>query len=480
VTSTLDRPLRPEDSGPGHTSAYTVHRSGPWLSRALRSRGIRLSPHWPFTALVGFFPVWWALGLGSFALIIFSIPMAWQLRRMRPLQVPRGFAFWLCFLAAVLISGLMLGKTAPDTLPHGAATQLIAYTLRLCNYVAAAVLLLYVVNTRRRGLTDRRIVGCLATLFAVAVAGGLLGLLDPGFNFTSPFERLLPDVLSSNGYVRVLVHPAAAQNQDVLGFSAPRPKAPFEYTNTWGNVIGLLVVWFAVWAVRARARGRVLAVAMIGVALIPIVNSLNRGLWVGLGLALLLLAVRLAMSGRLATVIALAAAVSTLAVVFTASPLATVVQERLNHGHSNDIRSNLAEAAVKGAVESPVVGWGTTREVRGSYQSIAVGTTSGCARCGNADIGSTGHFWLTIFAQGFVGMALYLGFFLSALWFYRGQRTAVGIGAQMTILMSFWFMFVYSAVGWPLALQMIAVGLLWRQKQPEPAAAPPAAARASA
>jgi len=461
--------MRPSDSGPGHTSARTVHRSGPWLSRALRSRGIRLPVHWPFTALVAFFPIWWALGLGSFAIIGFSLPMLLQLRRARPLRVPRGFAFWLCFLAAVLVSGLMLGRTAPDTLPHGAATQLIAYSLRFLNYVAATVLLLYVMNMRGRGLTDRRIVGCLATFFIVAVAGGLLGLAAPGFNFTSPFEWLLPHRLAENSYVRVLVHPAAAQNQDVLGFTAARPKAPFEYTNTWGNVIGLLTVWFAVWAVRARGRGRVVAVIVLCIALVPIVNSLNRGLWVGLGLGLLLLAVRLAMSGKLVTVIGLAAAVSTLAVVVLASPLATVVQERINHGHSNDIRTNLAEAAFKGATESPVIGWGTTREVRGSYQSIAVGTTSGCARCGNADIGSTGHFWLTIFAQGFVGMALYLGFFLSVLWFYRGQRTAIGIGAQMTIIMSLWFMFVYSAVGWPLALQMIAVGVLWRQKQPQPA-----------
>jgi polysaccharide biosynthesis protein PslJ len=470
VTSTLDRPsLGPSDSGPGHTSARSVHRSGPWLSRALRSRGIRLPAHWPFTALVAFFPIWWALGLGSFAIIGFSLPMALQLRRARPLRVPRGFAFWLCFLAAVLVSGLMLGKTAPDTLPHAATSQLVAYVLRFVNYIAATVLLLYVVNMRGRGLTDRRIVGCLATFFIVAVAGGLLGLAAPGFSFTSPFEWLLPQTLADNGYVRVLVHPAAAQNQDVLGFTAPRPKAPFEYTNTWGNVIGLLIVWFTVWAVRARGRGRVFAVIMLCIALVPIVNSLNRGLWVGVGLGLLLLAVRLAMSGKLATVIGLAAAVSTLAVVVMASPLATVVQERLNHGHSNDIRSNLAEAAFKGAAESPVIGWGTTREVRGSYQSIAVGTTSGCARCGNADIGSTGHFWLTIFAQGFVGEALYLGFFLSVLWFYRGQRTAIGIGAQITIIMSLWFMFVYSAVGWPLALQMIAVGVLWRQKQPQPA-----------
>ena len=236
--------MRPSDSGPGHTSARTVHRSGPWLSRALRSRGIRLPVHWPFTALVAFFPIWWVLGLGSFAIIGFSLPMLLQLRRARPLRVPRGFAFWLCFLAAVLVSGLMLGRTAPDTLPHGAATQLIAYSLRFLNYVAATVLLLYVMNMRGRGLTDRRIVGCLATFFIVAVAGGLLGLAAPGFNFTSPFEWLLPHRLAENSYVRVLVHPAAAQNQDVLGFTAARPKAPFEYTNTWGNVIGLLIVWF--------------------------------------------------------------------------------------------------------------------------------------------------------------------------------------------------------------------------------------------
>jgi polysaccharide biosynthesis protein PslJ len=470
MTSTLDRPsLGPSDSGPGHTSARSVHRSGPWLSRALRSRGIRLPAHWPFTALVAFFPVWWALGLGSFAIIGFSLPMALQLRRARPLRVPRGFAFWLCFLAAVVVSGLMLGTTAPETLPHAATSQLVAYVLRFFNYLAATVLLLYVLNMRGRGLTDRRIVGCLAAFFIVTVAGGLLGLVAPRFNFTSPFEWLLPHGLAENGYVQVLVHPAAAQIQDLLGFTAARPKAPFEYTNTWGNVIGLLIVWFAVWAVRARGRGRLFAVIALCVALVPIVDSLNRGLWVGLGVGLLLLAVRLAMSGKLATVIGLAAVVCTLAVVVAASPLATVVQERLTHGHSNDIRSNLAAAAFKGATESPVIGWGTTRQVLGSYQSIAVGTSSGCARCGNADIGSTGHFWLTIFAQGFVGMALYLGFFLSVLWFYRGQRTAIGIGAQMTIIMSLWFMFVYSAVGWPLALQMIAVGVLWRQKQPEPA-----------
>jgi hypothetical protein len=464
MTSTLDPTLRP-----GRTTSREVHRTGPWLSRAFGSTGIRVQEYWPFTALVAFFPVWWVLGLGSFAVIIFAVPMMLQLRKMERLRVPRGFGLWLCFLLAVIVSGLMLGRTAPDTLPHGGASQLIAFTIRWLNYAAAAVLAIYVINMRGRGLTDRKIVGYLTTLFVVTVAGGLLGLLAPSFNFTSPFEALLPRGLRSNAYVRVLVHPGAAQNQDVLGFTAPRPKAPFEYTNSWGNVIGLLLIWLLVWAILARTRGRLLAAGLFAVALVPIVQSLNRGLWIGIGFAVLLLAIRLAMSGRVATVIGLAAVASTLAVAFLASPLATVVQERLTHGHSNSIRSNLAHAAIDGAKESPIVGWGTTREVRGSSQSIAVGSSASCNSCGNADIGSTGQFWLTIFAQGFLGVGLYIGFFLAVLWFYRGQRTAIGIGAQATILISLWFMFVYSATSWPLAIQMIAVGLLWRQKQPEPA-----------
>lgn len=470
MTRTLDPPaLRRGDTRPGHTSSRDVGRSGPWLSRALRSTGIRLPSYWPFAALVAFFPVWWMLGLGSFAVIIFSIPMAWQLRRMERVRVPRGFGLWLCFLLTVIVSSLMLGKTAPDTLPHAASSQLIAFSLRFFNYVAAAVLMLYVINMRGRGLTDRRIVGYLMALFAATVGGGLLGLLVPSFNFTSPVEMVLPPGLRSNAYVRVLVHPAAAQNQDVLGFTAPRPKAPFEYTNSWGNVIGVLVVWLVVWAVLHRTRGRLIAAVVLSAALIPIVNSLNRGLWVGLGIAVLLLAARLAMSGRVATVIGLAAVAGTLAVLFTASPLATVVQERLAHGHSNDIRSSLAHAALQGGKESPIVGWGTTREIRGSSQSIAVGSTASCNTCGNADIGSTGQFWLTIYAHGILGVALYIGFFLAVLWFYRGQHTVIGIGAQITILVSMWFLFVYTATSWPLALEMIAVGLLWRQKHPEPA-----------
>ena len=63
---------------------------------------------------------------------------------------------------------------------------------------------------------------------------------------------------------------------------------------------------------------------------------------------------------------------------FTVTPLKSVVDARLSHGQSNSIRQNLNAAAFDAAVRSPIVGWGTTRSVLGSPESIAIGKTSSC------------------------------------------------------------------------------------------------------
>ena len=465
MTALVDAPV-PGRPAAGH-GRFRRGRTGPWLGRALRRGGEGWPEHWPFTAMVMAFPLWWAIGFGPIAVTVFATVMAWKMRRMRPIRVPRGFGLWLMFLLTVLVSGLMLGKTAPNTLPDPVKGQLLGYSLRFASYIASAVVLLFVGNLGERKLPEKLILRSLLVLFGVTVAGGLLGMAAPDLQFTTPLGYLLPHGIAANDYARLLTHPAAAQVQDVLGYATPRPKAPYEYTNMWGNVIGLLLVWFLAWASRDRLR-RLIALPVVAVAAVPIVFSLNRGLWIGLALALLVYTLRLLVTGRLFAVVGVATVALVAAVAITASPLGAVFQERLQAGHSNDIRANLAEAAYHGAQASPIVGWGTQRNVRGSFQSIAIGDSAGCeGRCGNAGIGSTGAFWLVMFAHGFVGITLYVGFFLAVLWFYRRDRTATGIAAQITVVMSLWFIYVYSSPGWPLTLAMIAVAVLWRHSTRE-------------
>ena len=161
------------------------------------------------------------------------------------------------------------------------------------------VILLYLGNLRESELPRLRTIRMLGVFFVVAVAGGWLGTLLPYFQFSSPLELLLPGGMRSNLYVQSLVHPAAAQIQDVLGYSAPRPKAPFDYTNSWGNNVVVLGIWFvAGWVAHGGTARRIAAAVLVCLAAVPVVYSLNRGVWMGLGLAVAYVAIRMALRGR--------------------------------------------------------------------------------------------------------------------------------------------------------------------------------------
>jgi hypothetical protein len=72
-------------------------------------------------ALLGLYPLWWLLGLGAFAFIVFAVPMAVDLGRRRRLTVPRGFGFWLLFLLWAVGSLLMFPLSPPNTIAGSAA-----------------------------------------------------------------------------------------------------------------------------------------------------------------------------------------------------------------------------------------------------------------------------------------------------------------------------------------------------------------------
>jgi len=434
---------------------------------ATGSAGSRwFGPAWPISVLLLGFPLWWLLGVSSFVLIMVAVPMAIRLVRMKKVFVPPAFGWWLLFLVCVALSSVMLGVSAPGTLPSSFIGKLPGYTLRTLNYLAATIAMLYVINTSERELSTRRLVRMQGVFFVVVVVGGLVGTFLYKVEFTSPLELVLPSSLTSHRFAQALVHPSVAQVQGVLGYESPRPTAPFAYTNIWGNNLSLLMVWFVVanW-VWGGLRRRVFCGAVLAASVVPIVYSLNRGLWIGLLVALVYVGVRNALHGRIHVLFVFAVVTCGVMVAIVASPLYDVIQERLLHPHSNMARENTSTAAVRAAVSSPVLGYGSTRTVVGSAQTIAVGRSATCPQCGNAAIGGAGQLWLLLVAQGFLGVILYVGFFLRTMWTYRRDRSPVAVGAILVIGLGVVYLTVYGAAGTPLALYMLAVALLWRQRR---------------
>jgi len=436
--------------------------SGPprrWLAR---------HPAWPVTALLAGYPLWWALGLADFMFALLAIPMAagmyaWKVRQHRSIRLPPGFGLWLLFLVVMLAGAAMLTLTAPDTVRSEVSHRVISFVNRAADYGGVTILLLYAGNLTERELSRRRLAWLLGLLAVYTAAGGMAGVLDPSFQFNSPALRLLPHSVQANSFIQASMHPGFAQLQNVIGVIQGRPKAPFDYTNAWGNCLSLLLGWLVVgWWVYGTRKQRVITVIVLVTAIVPLVYSLDRGVWIGLGFAICYIAVRMAARGKVALLGAVFAGLTLAGIVILASPLQHIVGQRLSHGKSNTIRASLSTVAVEDARSSPIIGYGDTRQQRGSPHSIAVGPTTNCQLCGQYAVGSNGQLWLLLVCSGFVGAALYVGFFGYAVWRYRRDTTPYGLAGTLALLLPFLYMFTYVAVVAPLALTMLSYALLWR------------------
>ncbi|HEX3823808.1 MAG TPA: hypothetical protein VHV79_05020 [Mycobacteriales bacterium] len=453
----------------------TLPRARPTTTSIRRPR-LRLGPGWPLWGALVLYPLWWALGLGAFEFILFAIPMSWMLLKHRPIKLPPGIWIWVAFLIWNVVSLVMLPAHAPGTLDGSLSGRALSLALRMIQLATATVFLLYIVNLTKEELPPRRILKWMSVLFLVTVAGGLLALAKPHFEFTSPMELLLPHHIATNTYVNTLVHPAAAQVQDVLGFEAPRPAAPWGYTNLWGNNLSLLLIWFCVYMWEPKVlRSHVRLALVLLVALIPVVYSLNRGLWFGVIASIAFIILRLARRGDVRATLITVSAIAVGAILFLATPLNHVVEQRASHGRSNSIRAFVDDASFRGAVDSPLIGWGDSRKVIGSSQSIAVGPSEACPLCGGVNVGSAGEIWLVMFSQGLLGAAMYAGFFAVAWWRLRFDTSLIGAGARLITILTVFYTFFYNNLPTGLMISMLSIGIASRNLlPPAPTPAEPA------
>lgn len=395
---------------------------------------------WPLTLMFVAFPVWWILGISAFIWPVLAVPMGLSLLRRRKVRVPRGFGVWLMFLLWML----------------GSATQLndplrgISFGFRAADYAAATIIFLYVFNAPSDLLTDRRVVLSVAVFWMITAAGGFLGALAPHFEFRSLMEGILPHRLASNDFVHQLIHPASAQISTFLGYENPRPKAPFEYTNDWGAVFALTTPFLILgWSLARTTFWRWSTRLFLVAAVVPVIVSLNRGLWLSLGLGMIYAGFRMAAKGRVRPLAGLLTGTVLVAALLVFTPLRGTIVARFEHQHSNTSRETVYLEAAKGVLASPLLGFGSPRPSQVNDNQPSIGTQ--------------GQFWLVLYSQGIIGLLFYLGWYVVCFWQTRRGRSRLSFWCNVVLFISIVQLPYYGQLPAQIQVTMVAAALGLRE-----------------
>lgn len=428
----------------------------------------RLDEHWPLQVYCYLFPLWWVLGVSHLVLFVLVVPMLGQLAARRPWRLPQ--AAWLhgLFLLWVALGATLLWVPVPGTEARSGPGPLVGFTYRALWWVAITVVALWVLNADRRRLSAQRLGRMLAFLFVVTVLGGGLGLVAPQLDFPSAIELVLPRSVTEQEFMNAMFHPRVALESDFLGYEQPRITAPYSYPNTWGNAFGLLLPFFvATWCGPGAGWRRRVAPAVLALALVTAVYSLNRGLWLGLGVALLWVVGRRLVAGDLRTAAAVAAAAVVVVGVLTTTPLGAMAALRVDTPHSDDRRRDTASEVVDLTLHtSPVLGYGGTRQMTGNFQSIAGTGSADCHQCSAPPLGTQGFAWGLVFMTGFVGAALFVGFLLRHLWLNARRSSPVAIVVSTVLVSTLAYFLFYDSLDLPLLVTGVALALGAREHDP--------------
>lgn len=385
------------------------------------------NPAWPVYALFMGLPVWWLVGASHFVWPVVAGLMVLGLLLRRDVRIPGNLAIWALFLAWMLVSALALDS----------AGRAQGFVLRFAFYCSAGIVYLYLVNSPR--ISSRAIANALAGYWLLVVFGGYLAILFPTVSFHTPVERLIPSGLLANEYIHHMTHARFSEVQDFLGYPLGRPTTFFTYTNGWGSAFALLSP-FAVAAfaqTRSRRWRRILGVAF-PLSVVPVIVSLNRGLWISLIVAALYMVVRLLGSQRTGLALRALCVTAVAALVIAASPLGGLIEERLAHGHSNDARAALYEETFARISQSPLIGYGAPRPAEGSSYLDSVGTQ--------------GQVLYLVFSHGYPGLLLFLGFLGDALVRSRRASSPASVAGHVAVLIG-----VVQAPFYGLQMQMFII-----------------------
>jgi polysaccharide biosynthesis protein PslJ len=372
------------------------------------------------------------------ALPLVAVVMVHQLlrRRVRPV-VPAGFGVWLLFLAWVAFSVVRLDSGG----------RLLGFGYRGLIYVAATIAFIYVYSDRRT-FSLERVAGLLTGFWGVVVAGGYLGLIWPLFTLRTPIAHLLPEGLLANEMVsEMAIRRLTEFNPDAWIVLFPRPSAPFLYTNGWGNAYSLLTPVVIAYAFQLSGLRRLTLIAAVVASLVPALLSLNRGMFIGLGIAGLYITIRSLAAGYTRALLGVAAAGLIAAIAFTVLPVQDRLSLRLESSGTNEARSSIYEETIERSLESPILGHGAPRPSEAS---------------GLPPAGTHGHFWMVMFSHGIPAAVLFLAWLVVAFAHTWAHRSGIGLAMHTATLVIMVQIFYYGFVTMGLVLLMVMIAAAWR------------------
>ncbi|SCL24645.1 O-antigen ligase family protein [Micromonospora inyonensis] len=358
-------------------------------------------PVWPLYLMFGLALVWWLLGGLYLLWAPLAVVLAAVLLVHGRVRLPTGSALWMLLVALIALSFLRLGGNG-----------LVGYVLRFGFVVAAFVVYLYVYNAARNGVSWQALFHPLCLFWLTVVALGWLAVIAPKLSLTTPVEMLLPRSISAERMVQALTHLKATEHNPLSRNPYYRTAAPYPYTNNWGTGFAVMVPCVLAYITSFR-RGLMRTALMVSLplALVPAFLTLNRGMFVGVGIGLCYVGVRALLRGDV-RIIASIAGVAVLAVLVTFFvPVGDLISNRVENTDSTTDRLDIYRRTLVAVAESPLLGYGAPQFV----DTIKVAEP----------LGTQGQIWLIMYSHGIPALLALVLFFLVVA---RRLATAVSPG----------------------------------------------------
>ncbi|MER7167811.1 O-antigen ligase family protein [Micromonospora sp. NPDC000207] len=348
-----------------------------------------LLPLWPLALMFGLVPVWWLAG--AFYLgwpLLGALLFALLVTRGR-VPLPPGVGVWLLFLAMVVISATQLTS----------GSSVLTFSLRFGLYLTAVVVGCYVYACARERANPVPVLLPLAAFWFSLVVLGWLGVVAPRFEMTTPMEVLLPGGIAGTPFIHDMVHLSTAEFNPRSLTPIYRPAAPFAYTNNYGSAYAMsLPTVVALITLLRRGVLRWALLVSLPLSLAPAFLTLNRTMFLSLGVGLLVLGVRASMRGNVRVAASIVGIAVLVGAATTVIPVFDLINDRVERSDTNTDRLSLYGEVLRRIADSPWIGYGAP---------VNADTVTA-----DAPVGSQGQMWMVLFSHGVPALLFFLAWFV--------------------------------------------------------------------